>query len=174
MWKAALNSGFTFVELLIVSSIMIVLSAASIPGFSSYIRDQNLKQSMEQVKSDLRTAQTRALAGSMSSGVDFWGIEFIHTGASYSNFTYNESSGFFDTLGSSDSLAGDVVVLNGNRKILFGKFTGNAYFEDENTLCDINTCRIVIGESGASGNNCSAISVNAAGGIFKDEGVTCP
>ena len=74
--------GFTLIELLIVVTIMVLVTGAVIPSFAGYIRNQNLKQAQEQVKSDLRTAQNKALTGALSdqtvnsNPVAYWGVRF--------------------------------------------------------------------------------------------------
>ena len=64
MRKAALYYGFTMIELLIVVAIMSILTGAILPGFNSYVTNQNLRQAQEQIKNDLRSTQIKALAGS--------------------------------------------------------------------------------------------------------------
>ena len=80
--KSLCANGFTLIELLIVVTIMVLVTGAIIPSFSGYIRNQNLKQAQEQVKSDLRTAQNKALTGALSdqtinsNPVTYWGVRF--------------------------------------------------------------------------------------------------
>jgi type II secretory pathway pseudopilin PulG len=63
-------------------SIVVIITAGIIPSFSGYIKDQNLKQAQEQLKSDLRTIQNRALTGAFSdekigsNPVLYWGVYF--------------------------------------------------------------------------------------------------
>ena len=174
MGKTATSAGLTFVELLIVVSIITVLSAAAIPGFNTYITNQNLKQSVEQIKSDLRTVQNNVLGGAMAAepGVEYWGIDFSTT--PYRFKTYDFSGGFPSEQQAGKNLVGDVEVKNAPI-ILFEMFTGNAFVPGV-TRCD-NTgsnCSIIIGASSASGNECSSIRVNSAGALLKVEGVVCP
>lgn len=77
------SKGFTLIELLVVISIISIIGGGIIPSFSKYIKDQNLKQAQEQLKSDLRTIQNKALTGASSneeipegSGnrVRYWGV----------------------------------------------------------------------------------------------------
>jgi len=61
------SKGFTLIELLVVMSIIAILGGSIIPSFSTYLKDQNLKQAQEQLKSDLRTIQNKALTGASSN-----------------------------------------------------------------------------------------------------------
>ncbi len=166
------KKGFTLAELLIVVSIISIMSAASIPGFRGYIRSQNVKQSLEQVKSDLRSVQTKAMAGT-EEDIAYWGITFTTGQSSYSNFTAN-SSWTPTTQGQSENLVGDAVVRS-NRTIYFRVSDGDAFYSADNE-CNAtgSNCVIIVGSAGATGNSCARIRVNTAGAIFKDEGVACP
>jgi prepilin-type N-terminal cleavage/methylation domain-containing protein len=79
------SKGFTLIELLVVVSIIAIIGGGIIPSFSQYLNDQNLKQAQEQLKSDLRTIQNKALTGASSneeipeaSGnrAKYWGVYF--------------------------------------------------------------------------------------------------
>ena len=86
------SKGFTLLELLISISIIAIISAGVIPTFSGYIKNQNLKQAQEQLKSDLRSVQNRALTGSLSdqfldsNRTAYWGIMFTNNSGSYTYF----------------------------------------------------------------------------------------
>lgn len=99
------SKGFTLIELLVVMSIIAILGGGIIPSFSRYLKDQNLKQAQEQLKSDLRTVQNRALTGALSDAtvgtpeapVLYWGISFQppfdNSGTStYRSFVSNSAS----------------------------------------------------------------------------------
>ena len=85
---------FTLIELMIVVTIITIVSGASIPAFSKYIRKQNLKQSQEQIKSDFRNVQNKALTGALSDqqvgappqNMEFWGISFTENSPTYTYF----------------------------------------------------------------------------------------
>jgi len=86
------SKGFTLLELLISISIIAIISAGVIPTFSGYIKNQNLKQAQEQLKSDLRSVQNRALTGALSdqflgsNRAAYWGIMFTGNSGSYTYF----------------------------------------------------------------------------------------
>jgi len=169
------QDGFTLAELLLVVSIIAIMSAASIPGFRGYIRNQNLKQSVEQVKSDLRSVQTKAMAGSGADSnpdLSYWGITFFAGLPTYNSFTATSS---FSTAqqGVSESLIGDIVLRN-NSTIFFSVPSGDA-FTLGGVPCDStgSNCIVLIGPVDATGNNCYSIRINTAGAIFKYENVSC-
>lgn len=88
----SVNKGFTLVELMIVVGILAIVSGIMIPSFSTYTRNQTLKQAQENLKSDLRSAQNKALTGTGSdtlingNPVLYWAIYF--TDATGSDTTY--------------------------------------------------------------------------------------
>jgi len=88
----AKKTGFTLIELLLVVTIISIITVGIIPGFSSYIKNQNLKQAQEQIKSDLRSTQNKALTGSLSdqlvggTAMKFWGMKFENENSTYQHF----------------------------------------------------------------------------------------
>lgn len=107
------SRGFTLIELLVTMSIIAIIAGGIIPSFSTYVRDQNIKQAQEQLKGELRTIQNKALTGSMSDEViasssyaSYWGVYmvsgsnamsyFISTGTSCPpNVSSSENQGSF-------------------------------------------------------------------------------
>lgn len=88
------SKGFTLIELLVVISIISIIGGGIIPSFSKYVKDQNLKQAQEQLKSDLRTIQNKALTGAMSNAeipvgsgnrVKYWGV-YLSSGSETVNY----------------------------------------------------------------------------------------
>lgn len=58
------RQGYSIIELLIVVVIMGFLAALVIPSFSNFQQDQDLKLTAEEMKSNIRLAQSRSLSGS--------------------------------------------------------------------------------------------------------------
>ena len=77
------SSAFTLVELLIVIAVVGVLSAASIPVFSSFTNSQRLSQAAKDVKNDLRSAQNRAINGVEGKA---WGVNVVVDNTYYTMF----------------------------------------------------------------------------------------
>jgi prepilin-type N-terminal cleavage/methylation domain-containing protein len=90
--KKNTSGGFTLLELMIVVTIIGIISAGLIPAFSTYIKNQNLKQAQEQLKSDMRTIQNKALTGALSDQmvgglfIKYWGIKFVNNSNTYDFF----------------------------------------------------------------------------------------
>lgn len=83
------NSGFTLLELMIVIAIVAALSGFAIPNFNTYISNQNIRQAQDQIKSDIRSIQVRALNGvtdsALSNPATYWGMAFA---AGQSRYVY--------------------------------------------------------------------------------------
>lgn len=58
------KQGYSIIELLVVVVIMGFLAALVIPSFSNFQQNQDLKLSAEEMKSNIRLAQSRSLSGS--------------------------------------------------------------------------------------------------------------
>jgi len=87
-----MKSAFTLVEMLIVVSLMVVVSAATIPSFVGYLSNQDVSQAKSQLKSDLRTFEMNSLnrvygdklinsgpngTGALVAKPAYWGIKFF-------------------------------------------------------------------------------------------------
>jgi prepilin-type N-terminal cleavage/methylation domain-containing protein len=83
----SIKAGFTLIEILMVISIIMLMTGALLPSFSNYLERQTMIQGVELFKSDIRTVQNKALAGSgadvyLNVGAgpnehpDYWGIQF--------------------------------------------------------------------------------------------------
>ena len=86
------SKGFTLIEVLISISIIGILTAGIVPTFSGYVKNQNLKQAQEDLKSNLRSVQNRALTGSYSDleldgeRILYWAIKFEDGFSTYDYF----------------------------------------------------------------------------------------
>jgi prepilin-type N-terminal cleavage/methylation domain-containing protein len=88
------HNAFTLIELMVVVMILAILTISVIPSFSSYLRNQTLKQAEENLKSDLRSLQNKALTGTASDQVvgtpgaslRYWGATFTNNGTSFTAF----------------------------------------------------------------------------------------
>jgi prepilin-type N-terminal cleavage/methylation domain-containing protein len=84
--------GFTLVEMLITVSIIVITTAATIPSFTSYMRNQTVQQATELLKSDIRSVQNKAQTGALSdtqiSGttITHWGVRFAPNSSVYEYF----------------------------------------------------------------------------------------
>ena len=95
-----ISKAFTFIELLISVSIIIIITGALIPSFSGYIRKQPGKNERFQFINDIRSMQNKALTGSLSdkniSGVPgttiypkYWVLKYIcRTGESFCEYCF--------------------------------------------------------------------------------------
>ncbi len=64
------KKGYSIIELLVVVVIMGFLAALVIPSFSNFQQDQDLKLSAEEMKANIRLAQSRSLSGSKGTTCD--------------------------------------------------------------------------------------------------------
>lgn len=164
MPSTASKNGFTLVELLLVVSIIAVLSSFLIPGFSNYIDNQNVLQASEILKSDLRSAQSKALTGvgAYSSGILYWGIKIPSDNATsyiFFNSTANDATACTNAVAdtTSENLPGGVVIKGANGAcIFFSVENGNANFV--NTTGSLDVGRV-------SEAACFAVAVNSVGMI---------
>jgi prepilin-type N-terminal cleavage/methylation domain-containing protein len=168
--KGGLKPAFTMIELLVVVGIIAVVTGALIPAFSNYLQDQELKQTQEQLKNDLRSIQNRALAGASSeteiggSAVNYWGIHFVVGSGNYDYFISVENTGCLPANNQVegrfalpyDMVIRDVVDSSGHACLFFSFANGNI---TENPVT--NTNAIVVGEAGSS--TCARVEYNDYG-----------
>lgn len=125
------SKGFTLLELLISVSIIGILAAGIIPSFNSYIKNQNIRQAQEQIKSDLRSIQNRALTGSSStkliggSTVKYWVARFTNTSGDYQYYTSVDQTCPASAAAISDTSYVTVTMPNG---IVFNGSTNKCLF----------------------------------------------
>lgn len=128
------KKGFTLIELLIVVSIIGVLSSAMIPSFNNYIKNQNVKQAREQLKSDLRNIQTNALTNAASVGSTlsnpYWGLVFVNGTNTYYYFSTASSASDYTTcltyiVAANKYTLPNNVLINSSACVLFQPSTGS-------------------------------------------------
>lgn len=121
-----LPKGFTLIELLLVVSIIIIVTGSMVPSFSKYVDNQGVKLAQEQIKSDLRLIQNRALSNVASledvgGGLNpaYWGMRFTAGSDSYTYFISAVNTGCLPT--------------NNVQKGISTKFSTNV--ESKNSTC---------------------------------------
>lgn len=75
------SAGFTLIELLVVIAIMAIVGVFTLANYRSFGEDQNLKNAVLDIQSQLRTAQTNATANAICN-TQFgatWQVEFTDT-----------------------------------------------------------------------------------------------
>lgn len=133
------NKAFTLIELMISVTIITIVSAGIIPAFSKYIRNQNLRQAQEQLKSDLRSIQNKALTGALSDQIvgaenmKYWGVKFENNSSEYQIF-----------IASVDTVCPDPIPS--------GQFQGSENFSDTITVRSTTGCIFFdVSDGGISG-----------------------
>ena len=143
---------FTLIELLIVVSIIIIMTATLVPSFDTYIKNQGLRQAQENIKSDLRTAQNKAMTGvGADLGVEYWGIRFTNGNDEYEFFNSTTTGNCTSLTASSfsEKLPGNVVInTTSTFCVYFSMYTGNT---------SDTTIRV------KEGSSCKRVEVNSAG-----------
>lgn len=159
------RNGFTLVELLLVVALIAVLSSFLIPGFSTYIDVQNIRQAQELVKSDLRTVQNNALTGvgTSSSTTAYWGLKISSQNANTYGF-FRAATADSSSCGSASieqngaNLPGKVVIRDGSGGCIFFSIrNGDA------TIVNLPNGDIKVGYAGSAA--CDGVEVNSAGMI---------
>jgi type II secretory pathway pseudopilin PulG len=84
--------GFTLIELLVSVSLIMIMTAAIVPSFTTYTKNQNKLQAAEFVKSELRTVQNKALTGvnSDQANAGFWAVKFFNDSTGSSSVRPNQ------------------------------------------------------------------------------------
>lgn len=172
--------GFTLVELLIVITIIVIVTGALLPSFTGYIQNQNLKQSQEQLKSDLRTVQNKALTGSLSDEllggtdpVNFWAIKFYDSNT-YDSFVATSDTtcpGTFsaDQFQNTDSISSDMTLKSDAGCMFFDIENGNI------TTSGGLGSPLIFGYSASNDSgDCRRIIYNSVGLIITNNVVDCP
>lgn len=176
--------GFTLVELLIVISILVIVTGAAIPSFAGYIKNQGIKQAQEQLKSDLRNIQNKALTGALSdqtigtSPVAYWGVRFSPgSGSGATRYEYfiaatNTScpSGALPSSqlqGYSDLASGIIVRASAYTCVYFSIANGSISSSPSVT-------QLIVGYSGSTASgDCRRVHFNSNGLIYSGTSLLC-
>lgn len=76
--------GFTLIEILVAVTILLIMSSIGVSNFTTYNDTQSLKQAALNVKSGLRTIQSKAFAGEKPTGcASLIGWRMTFTGSTY-------------------------------------------------------------------------------------------
>jgi prepilin-type N-terminal cleavage/methylation domain-containing protein len=100
MKSVILNRGFTLVELLVVSGIVVIMISGGLFYYRDYNRRQVVQQTAEQIRTDLERSRQRAVAGEKVSGCSSTpldSIEFVCTSSSQ-YIIRDQCSGSYDIL----------------------------------------------------------------------------
>lgn len=175
---APLSPSFTLFELIIVITMVVILSAAILPSFSNYINDQNVRQAGEQVRSDIRSAQNKALTGGASdeliNGVTkplYWVIRFVDDTSTYHFYTAATqdmcssptSSNSIDQ-GPSTSLPGNsVIALSSSPTCVFINFANGGAISQQNIYLKSSSSQL-----------CVRVTIETSGLVTLTQGGTCP
>lgn len=172
--------GFTLIELMVVVSIIALVSGLTIPVFSNFAQNQNLRQAQQALESDIITAQNRALSGSnqvISPGVNnqYWVVNVPHNSTDY--FVYTTSNPDTSVCTNSPANGGDsgrisnltrytlpnaTMTSNDNLTnfcIHFDYASGNAYMNPQCATTDASCSEIGV----TDGTNCLPVIVNYSG-----------
>lgn len=80
-----MRNGFTLIELVIVSAVIMFLTGGVISNFQGFNDREKVNQAMANLKQNLRVAQTKALSGEKPAGcTTLIGYKVTFTGTNYS------------------------------------------------------------------------------------------
>lgn len=163
------QTGFTLLELMVVIAIIATITGMAIPSFNSYINNQNLRQAQDQIKSDIRGVQIRALNGVKQNlaSPTYWGIAFQKEIGRYSYFVTDVAAPNLDALCTtvignmsgyerSETLPADIQIADDDICIFFS-------FEDGDAVCRRSS---VVNLRYPSGGTTYNVAVNRVGTVY--------
>jgi len=134
--------GFSLIELILVVAIVLTLGVLSSVFYSRFLNQNSVANVSDQFASQLRKAQTYAMAGKQNSS---WGVKY--TAGTITLFA--SSSGAFDE---TFSVNGNIGV-SGFSQVIFAKTTG---------IPDLTPTITISG-----GGNTKIVSVNSQGAVLR-------
>lgn len=144
-------------ELLVTISLIIILAGLSIPSFNNFTKSQNLRQAVKTLKTDLRSAQNKAVNGVDRDDKEGWGVSFVGGQNYYTLCSYDESAGSCSNISNSNAFSEGITVISTTSSyVAFEMITGEVI--NPGTLVTI----------GYSGGETRSIRIDTAGNIEEE------
>ncbi len=143
-----MSRGFSFIEILIVISLIAILSAMSAPFVSSFVLRNNFYTTSDRVLSEIWKAQSNAMVGRAISGNEVWGV--CVTGGIFRMFNGSCASPNYRE----DFTIPNGVTVSGLTSITFGNLRG-----DPSSATTITV---------SSSLDSNTITINAAGQVQRN------
>ena len=176
-----LKTGFTLVEVLVVTAIIATLSVALLFNFGTAARNRTARSQVASVVvSDIRRAQSMALAGARFGGntVCGYGIHYLSS-TSYYIYAKAAPAGGCSTVPTRNYQAGDLIVeakklINPNMG--FRSSFSDVFFESPDPKTFLNNSSILtnppvtitiqrVGQANCGGQSCARVEVYTSGQI---------
>ena len=128
MKKTVVNSGISFIEMIMVVAILVILISIAAPVFIFFQRGLEFNNNIEETINVLKIARNKTLA---SEGASQYGVYFDNTSSSHQYILFKGESfalrdNSFDEI---NNLSDDIEIydinLNGGNEIVFDRVTGN-------------------------------------------------